>query len=97
MFSSAELKTRIRLHPTLSIMRRLEDDETLDWHDLYHRVRRAFPDITAMWFAYAEWSVQRQYYQNLYRRLDLNSKGKMTQKSAMESAKAVLREWKRKH
>jgi hypothetical protein len=78
-------------------MKRLSDDETLDWHDLLRRLCSTFPDLKAMRDAYNDWAYWREKMHRTYRNIDNNADGKMTQKGAIASARAARKAWKRKH
>ena len=62
-------------------MPRLQDDEDLTWHDLYRRLKEAFPDIREMYISILDWREKRAYFTELYQRIDRNQEGKFDKRT----------------
>ena len=78
-------------------IRKLTEDETLDWHDLWRRFKATFPDIKAMWGEYQDWKFWRDKMHRTYKNIDCNASGRVTKQGVQASMIAARKAWKRKH
>lgn len=78
-------------------IRKLTEEETLDWHDLWRRLKANFPDVLVMLDAYRDWKYWRDKMATTYHNIDCNANGRVTKAGVQASMKAARKAWKRKH